>query len=111
MRFVLRVLFLEAALSWAMVLAGSVRVAVQIWPFVQRSLSASFGGRDWRMGVGLLVAGPAVAGWPALFVLSETQSAGGDWLSIAIPWWILLGALTAQMLAVRFTKPGSGETG
>jgi hypothetical protein len=111
MRLVLRVLFLECALSWAMVLAGSVRVAAQTWPFVRHSLNSRFRGHDWRVVAGLLVAGPVVAGWPALFVATEAQNAGGDWLRIAIPWWLLLGALTAQLLAARYTKAGSRETG
>jgi hypothetical protein len=111
MRLVLRVLFLEFALSWAMVLAGAVRVGAQIWPFVRHSLNSRFRGRDGRVVLGLLVAGPVVAGWPALFVPTEAQNAGGNWLSIAIPWWVLLGALSAQLLAARYTKDRSRETG
>jgi hypothetical protein len=111
MRVVLRVLFVEFALSWAMVMAGAVRVAVQIWPFARQSLAVGFHSRGWRVGLGLLVAGPVVAGWPALFLPSQTQNAAGDWLKIAIPWWILLGALSAQLLVATFTKSGSRETG
>lgn len=105
MRLVLRVLFVEFALSWAMMLAGSARVAAQIWPFVREPLKARFGSRAWRVGAGVAVAVPVVAGWPALFLPAEAQNAAGDWLIIAIPWWILLGALGAQLLAVRFTEP------
>jgi hypothetical protein len=111
MRLVLRVLFVEFALSWAMVMAGAVRVAAQIWPFARQSLAAGFRNRAWRMGLGLLVAGPVVAGWPALFLPSQAQNAAGDWLKIAIPWWILLGALSAQLLAATFTRSGSHEAG
>ena len=108
MRFVLRVLFFEFALSWAMVLAGAARVAAQIWPFARQSFSAGFQNRAWRVGLGLLVAVPVVAGWPVMFMPTQAQNAGGDWLKIAIPWWILVGVLGAQMLAAGLT--GSRET-
>jgi hypothetical protein len=111
MRLVLRVLFVEFALSWAMVLAGSVHVAAQIWPFARQSLTAGFRSRAWRVGAGLAVALPVVAGWPALFLPTQAQNAAGNWLNIAIPWWILLGALGAQLLATRFVRSGSRETG
>jgi hypothetical protein len=110
MRLVLRVLFVEFALSWAMVLAGAARVAVQIWPFARESLAAGFQNRAWRVGTGLAVAVPVVAGWPALFLPSQARNAAGDWLKIAIPWWILLGALGAQLLVARFAMGGSRET-
>jgi len=110
MRLVLRVLFVEFALSWAMVLAGAVRVAAQIWPFARQSLAAGFQNRAWRVSLGLLVAVPVAAGWPALFLPAQAQGAAGDWLKIAIPWWILLGALGAQLLAARFATGGSRET-
>jgi hypothetical protein len=110
MRLVLRVLFVEFALSWAVVLAGSVRVGAQIWPFVRQSLKARFGSRAWRVGAGVAVAGPVVAGWPALFLPTQAQNAAGDWLIIAIPWWILLGALGAQLLAARFAEAGPRRT-
>jgi hypothetical protein len=54
-----------------MVLAGSIHVALQIRPFVKRSL--------------------------------KTRYAAGDWLKIAIPWWILVGVRGAQMLVARLT--------
>jgi hypothetical protein len=100
MRIALRVLFFEFALSWAMVLAGSVRVAMGAWPFVGHSL-ARLRSRAWRVGLGVMVAIPVVAGWPALFEPSQAQYVGGDWLNIAIPWWILIGVLGAEILAVR----------
>ncbi len=103
MRFALRVLFFECALSWAMVLAGSARVAAGICPLVSHSLKVRLGGRAWRTGLGLMIAIPVVAGWPALLLPSEAQNAAGDWLMVAIPWWILIGALGAQMLAARLT--------
>jgi hypothetical protein len=103
MRIALRVLFFEFALSWAMVLAGSARVAMRICPFVTGSLKARVGSRAWRVGLGLAIAVPVVAGWPALFLPAQAQYAGGDWLKIAIPWWVLIGALSAQMLAARLT--------
>jgi len=110
MRLVLRVLFVEFALSWAMVLAGSVHAAAQIWPFARQSLAAGFRSRAWRVGLGLLVAVPVVAGWPALFLPTQAQNAAGDWLKIAIPWWILLGALGAQLLVARFVTGGARGT-
>jgi hypothetical protein len=110
MRLVLRVLFIEFALSWAMVLAGSVHVAAQIWPFARQSLKAGFRSRAWRVGTGLAVALPVVAGWPALFLPTQARNAAGDWLNIAIPWWVLVGALGAHVLAARFTTAGSRET-
>jgi hypothetical protein len=100
-RLVLRVLFFEVALSWAMVLAGSVHVAIRIWPLVMHSLKARLRGHAWRVGLGLVIGIPVVAGWPALFLPTQAQSAAGDWLKIAIPWWILLGALGAEVLAAR----------
>lgn len=108
MRVVLRVLFCEFALSWALVLAGSIRVANQIWPFTRQSLKAGLRSRAWRVSIGLLVAMPVVAGWPALFIPSQAENAAGDWLKIAIPWWVLIGALGAHLLAASFTKAGSG---
>jgi hypothetical protein len=109
MRLVLRVLFVEFALSWAVVMAGAVRVAVQIWPFARQSLTAGWHNRAWRTGLGLLVAVPVVAGWPALFLPTEAQNAAGNWLKIAIPWWILIGALGAEFLVARLAN--SRETG
>jgi hypothetical protein len=45
MRLVLRVLLFEFTLSSALLLAGWVRLAVQIWPFARDSLKAASG--DW----------------------------------------------------------------
>jgi hypothetical protein len=42
MRLVLRVLFFEFALSWAMVITGWVHVAVRAWPFAVSTLKAGF---------------------------------------------------------------------
>jgi hypothetical protein len=103
MRLVLRVLFVEFALSWAMVLAGSAHVARQIWPLAARSLTTRLRSRAWRTGLGLAVAIPVVAGWPALFLPAQAEYAGGNWLKIAVPWWVLIGALGAEMLVARLT--------
>jgi hypothetical protein len=103
MRLVLRVLLVEFALSWAMVLAGAARVAMQISPFVRHSLKARPRGRAWRVGLGLAIALPVVAGWPALFLPAQTEFAAGNWLNIAIPWWVLVGVLGAQILTARLT--------
>lgn len=103
MRLVLRVLFVELALSWAMALAGPVHVARQVWPFAARSLTARFRSRAWRAGLGMAVAIPAVAGWPVLFLPVQAEYAGGNWLKIAVPWWVLIGALGGEMLVARLT--------
>lgn len=103
MRVLLRVLFVEFALSWAMLLAGLAHAAMQVWPFVSSSLKTRLPGRGWRTGLGLAIAIPVVAGWPALLMPTQAQDAGGNWLKIAIPWWVLIGALGAEMLAARLT--------
>lgn len=103
MRLVLRVLFFEFALSWAMMLAGSLHAAMQIWPFVKRSLKTRLQGRVWRVGLSLMIVVPLVAGWPVFFLPAQREYAAGDWLKIAIPWWILIGALGAEMLVARLT--------
>jgi hypothetical protein len=103
MRLVLRMLLFEFALSWAMVLAGSVRVAMKTWPFVRGSLTTRLQSRTWRVGLGLMIAIPVVAGWPALFLPDEAKYAGGNWLKIAVPWWIVIGVLGAEMLVARLT--------
>jgi hypothetical protein len=101
MRLALRVLFFEFALWWAMVLAGSARVAVQIGPFVTHSLKPRLRSRAWRAGLGLMIGIPVVAGWPALFLPVQGEYAAGDWLKIAIPWWVVVGALSAEILLAR----------
>ena len=101
MRLVLRILFVEFALSWAMVLAGPAHVARQLWPFVAGSVKTRFRSRAWRAGLCLVIAIPAVAGWPALFLPAQQEYAGGDWLKIAVPWWVVVGALGAEMLVAR----------
>jgi hypothetical protein len=101
MRLVLRVLFFEFALSWAMVLAGWVRVAMEVFQVARQT--ARRRRRAWRLGLSLFIAIPVVAGWPALFLPAQAEYAAGNWLKIAIPWWILIGALGAQVLAVRLT--------
>lgn len=112
MRIVLRILLVECALSWLMLLAGYVRVGVQIWPHA----TARFRGRNWRLGLGLLVGLPIAAGWPAVFLArGMNMSVRGDWLNLAIPWWIILGAsgsllLVAKLHAAREAR-ASLETG
>ena len=101
MRLMLRVLFVEFALSWTMMLAGSVRAAMGLCQFARQAVRLR--SRAWRMGLGLAIAIPVVAGWPALFLPTQAEYAAGDWLKIAIPWWVLIGALGAQALAVRLT--------
>lgn len=97
MRIVLRVLLVECALSWVMLLAGYVHVARQIWPFA----TARFRGRNWRVGLGLLAGLPVAVGWPAMFLARGlATSVHGDWLNLAIPWWVMLGAAGAVLLVV-----------
>lgn len=97
MRVVLRVLLVECALSWVMLLAGYARVAQQIWPHA----TARFRGRNWRVGLGLLVGLPIAAGWPAMFLARGLgTSVHGDWLNLAIPWWVMLGAAGSVLLVV-----------
>jgi len=103
MRLALRVLFFELTASWAMVVAGWVHVSVKAWPFVRRSLTARVQRRAWRVGLGLMIATAVIAGWPALFLPAQAEYAGGDWLKIAIPWWVVVGALGAEMLVARLT--------
>jgi hypothetical protein len=97
MRIVLRVLFVECALSWVLVLAGYVRVAQQIWPVA----AARLRGRNWRVGLGLLVGLPIVAGWPVMFAARGVAVyTSGDWLNLAIPWWVMVGTAGSLVLVV-----------
>jgi hypothetical protein len=50
-----------------------------------------------------MIAIPVIAGWPALFLPTQAENAAGDWLTIAIPWWILIGVLGLRMFALRLT--------
>jgi hypothetical protein len=105
MRLVLRVLFVECALSWVLVLAGYVRVAQQIWPVA----TARLRGRNWRVGLGLLVGLPIAAGWPAMFLARGAAiQTGGDWLNLAIPWWVMIG--TAGTLVLVVMKLNAAES-
>jgi hypothetical protein len=104
MRLVLRVLLVECALSWVLLLAGYVRVGVQIWPFA----TARFRGRDWRVGVGLLVGLPIAAGWPAMFAApSLAKGTHGDWLNLAIPWWLMIAAAGLVLIVTRLNAARS----
>jgi hypothetical protein len=104
MRLVLRVLLVECALSWVLLLAGYVQVARQIWPHA----TARFRGRNWRAGLGLLIGLPIAAGWPVMFLApGQATSVHGDWLNLAIPWWVMLGAAGSVVLVV--TKVRAAE--
>jgi hypothetical protein len=104
MRLVMRVLFFESALSWLIVLAGSIRVVAQVWPFAVDTLKAGFRGRAWRVGLGLLV----VAGWPVLLSLVLAKYTSGDWLKVAAFWWLLTGALGCLLLVAKVSEAASG---
>jgi hypothetical protein len=102
MRLAVRFLLFEFSLAWAMVLAGSIRVGVQIWPFFAHTLGAGFRRRAWHAGLGLLIGLPVAVGWPLLFWLVQTQHGYRHWLqAIAIPWWIVLGAAASVLLVAR----------
>jgi hypothetical protein len=85
MRVVLRVLFFEFSLAWALLVAGSA------------------GWRDrWRVRTGLLIGIPITAGWPLLFWLGQAQRGYQDWLqAIAFPWWIVVGVYGLRILLAR----------
>ncbi|MGP8000479.1 MAG: hypothetical protein ACLPKI_24625 [Streptosporangiaceae bacterium] len=101
MRVVLRVVLCEFAVTWVMLLVGWMRVAAQIRPFAVDTVRARLGRRRWRTGLGLLIGLPVVAGWPVLFRLSPVwaQEIHGDWLNLAIPWWLLVGVGGGLLLA------------
>jgi hypothetical protein len=102
MRLVVRFLLLEFSLAWAMMLAGSIRVGLQIWPFFANTLKAGL--RAWRLGLGLLIGFPVTAGWPLLFWLRQGQPRYRAWLEgIAIPWWIVLGVTALMVLIARIS--------
>lgn len=108
MRLVMRVLFVECALTWAMLLAGYVRLATLIWPVA----TAGLRGRDWRIGLGLLVGLPIAAGWPVMFLApSLARATHGDWLNLAIPWWLVIGAGGLVTLVALLNSAGSQAEG
>lgn len=107
MRLVMRILLFESALSWAMVLAGWTRVAVQVWPFAAKTLRAGFRGRAWKVGLSLLAGLPAVAGWPVLFSAVPAENLHGDWLQIAGAWWVMLGGVSSLLLVARISQARS----
>ncbi len=101
MRIVLRVLFFEFSLAWALLLAGSVRVTAQLWPFFTQTIGAGWRDR-WRVRTGFLIVIPIAAGWPLLFWLGQARNGYHDWLwAIAFPWWIVLGVYGLRLLAAR----------
>jgi hypothetical protein len=98
MRVVLRILFFEFSLAWALLLAGSVRVTAQLWPFFARTIRAGWRDR-WRARTGFLIVIPIAAGWPLLFWLGQARNGYHDWLqAIAFPWWIVLGVYGLRLL-------------
>ena len=101
MRVVLRILLVEFSLAWALMLAGSARVAAQVWPFFATTLATGWRDR-WRMRVGLPIGISIAAGWPLLFWLGQTQNQYPGWLqAIAIPWWIIAAVYGLRLLLVR----------
>ena len=104
MRLVLRVLFFEFALSWAVVVAGCARVAVQIWPHVKQPLRAGLRSRVLREGLGMLVGLAIVAGWPLLLAPIHSGTGAGDWLAVAEPWWAIATPVCALILAAKISE-------
>jgi len=101
MRVVLRVLFFEFSLAWALLLAGSVRVTAQLLPFFTQTISAAWRDR-WRVRTGLLIGISVVAGWPLLFWLGQSRNGYQGWLqAIAFPWWIVIGVYGLRLLVAR----------
>jgi len=107
MRLVVSFLLAEFVLAWAIVLAGSVRVAVQIWPFIVNALPAGLRGRGWRRGLGLLVGIPIAVGWPLLFWPAQAGHQYQYWFKLAVLWWVLLGAAAFLPVLVRVIEAGS----
>ena len=105
MRLMLRILFFECALSSVVLVAGWVRVSVQVWPFAVGSLKARFGGRawarTWRTSLALLVGVPVVIGWPVLLSSELARYTSGDWLKVAALWWVLVGAVGGLLLVAE----------
>ncbi len=112
MRLVMRVLLIESLLSWVLLMAGWTRVAVQLRPLALGRLRAAVPWRpSWRVALGLLIALPLVAGWPVLLQPVLVSSTHGDWLNLAIPWWLLTGTMALFLLVaeVRATRPAAAQ--
>lgn len=105
MRLVVRFLLLEFSLAWAMMLAGSIHVGMQAWPFFANTLRACL--RAWRVCLGVGIGFPVMAGWPLLFWLRQGQPGYRAWMQgIAIPWWIVLGVTGLMVLIARISATG-----
>lgn len=109
MRLFMRFLLVEFSLAWGLVLVGSVRVVLQIWPFLGSALTACL--RAWRVGLVLAIGFPA-AGWPLLFWFREGQPGYRMWLQgIAIPYWIVLGVTVLMVLITKISSEASLQGG
>jgi hypothetical protein len=107
MRFVVRFLLVEFSVAWGLVLAGSVRAGLQIWPFLGSAVTACL--RAWRLGLALAIGFPA-AGWPLLFWLREDQPGYRMWLQgLAIPYWIVLGVTALMVLITKISSEASRQ--
>jgi hypothetical protein len=110
MRLVVRFLLLEFSLAWALILAGSVRVGMQICPFLGNALAACL--RAWRLCLGLAIGLPAAAGWPLLIWFRRAQPGYRNWLQgIAIPWWIVLGVIALMVLIMKVSSEAGPRAG
>lgn len=107
MRLVMRVLIFESALSWAMILAGWVRIGFQVAPFALQKVKVPALGRMWRVGLGLLVGLPVGVGWPVLMSPALATYTSGDWLKLAVIWWVIVGAVGLVLLVAKLTEAGA----
>lgn len=107
MRLVMRILIFESVLTWAMILAGWVRIGFQVAPFALQRLKVGSLGRICRVGLGLLIGLPIGVGWPVLMSPALAMYTSGDWLKLAVIWWVIVGAVGLVFLVAKVTEAGA----